>query len=87
MTADTPPEDGHRANSAVVYSLYVAAHSSGKMADGIATLEVADSKFLAFVRPAASSQDAASFQAELKSRFPGAAHVYSMKGVAKLKVS
>mmetsp|Transcript_3103 Transcript_3103/g.7123 ORF Transcript_3103/g.7123 Transcript_3103/m.7123 type:complete len:448 (+) Transcript_3103:68-1411(+) len=45
------------------------------MADGTATLEVADSRFLAFVRPAASSQDAASLQAELKSRFPDAAHV------------
>uniref|UniRef100_A0A7S0ANR0 Fe2OG dioxygenase domain-containing protein n=1 Tax=Minutocellus polymorphus TaxID=265543 RepID=A0A7S0ANR0_9STRA len=45
------------------------------MKNGVATLEVADSRFVTFVRPAASQEDAASFQAELKSRFPDAAHI------------
>ena len=40
-----------------------------------ATLEVADSNFQAFLRPAFSKEDAVSFQTELKNRFPDAAHI------------
>ena len=52
-----------------------AAGVSTKMAAPTATLEIADSKFEAFVRPASSKEEAVSFQAELKRLFPGSAHV------------